>query len=229
MRRTGHSRKLVHQVTRGEGTDIFRIRQSSLEAHMPMLDEMWNAGCHNGAELWRRLKAKGFRGSLRVVGEWASRRRRAERASDQQLRKLRSARTIAHLMRTARDHLSKSETVTIAAIDVGVPMLVEARCLVDRFQAMIRTKAASDLDPWITEASTRPGHVFRQRHHARPRSRPCGHHGTLVERTNGGADHEAQAGEATDVWAREARSPASQDDRRRLIIEIASEPRFGAI
>jgi len=95
VRRTGHSRKLVRQVIRGERTDVFRIRQSSLEAHLPVLDEMWNAASRNGAELWRRLKAKAFRGSLRVVGEWAT-RRRAERASDQQLRKVPSARTIAH-------------------------------------------------------------------------------------------------------------------------------------
>ncbi len=153
VRRTGHSRKLVRQVIRGERTDVFRIRQSSLESHLPMLDEMWNAGCRNGAELWRRLQAKGFRGSLRVVGEWSTRRRRAERAFDQQLRKVPSARTIAHLMTTARDHLSKSDTVTIAAIETGVPMLVEARSLIDRFQGMIRAKAASDLDAWVTEAS----------------------------------------------------------------------------
>lgn len=118
-----------------------------------MLDEMWNGGCRNGAELWRRLKAKGFRGSLRVVGEWATRRRCAERASDKQLRRVPSARTIAHLMTTARDHLSKSDTVTIAAIERGVPMLVEARSLIDRFQTTIRTKSASDLDAWATEAS----------------------------------------------------------------------------
>lgn len=131
--RTGHGRKLVRQVIRGERTDIFRVRQSSLDAHLPMLDEMWNAGCRNGAELWRRLTAKGFRGSLRVVGEWATRRRRAERVSDQQLRKVPSARTIARLMTTARDHLSKSDTVTTAAIETGVPILVEARGLIDRF------------------------------------------------------------------------------------------------
>jgi transposase len=55
-------------------------------------------------------------------------------------------------MTTARDHLSRSDTVTIAAIEAGVPMLVEARCLIDRFQAMIRTRAADDLEAWITEA-----------------------------------------------------------------------------
>jgi hypothetical protein len=87
------------------GQNVFRVLQSSLDAQLPLLDELWASGCHNGAELWRRLHAKGFRGSLRVVGEWATRRRRAERASDQQLQKVPSARTIARLMTTARDHI----------------------------------------------------------------------------------------------------------------------------
>ena len=37
-RRTGHSRKLVRAVIRGERTDVFRVRQSSLEPHLPWLD-----------------------------------------------------------------------------------------------------------------------------------------------------------------------------------------------
>ena len=41
VRRVGHSRKLVRQVIRGERTDIFRTRESSLEAHLPLLDAQW--------------------------------------------------------------------------------------------------------------------------------------------------------------------------------------------
>lgn len=153
VRRTGHSRKLVRQVIRGERADVFRVRQSSLEAHLPLLDELWGSGCRNGAELWRLLKSRGFRGSLRVVGEWATRRRQGERASDQQLQKVPSARTVARLMTTARNHLSKTDTVTIAAIEAGVPTLVEARTLTDRFHSMIRKKVEADLDPWVADAS----------------------------------------------------------------------------
>ena len=79
-------------------------------------------GCHNGAGLWRRLQARGFRGSLRVVSEWRH-VAGGSRASDQQLQKVPSARTIARLMTTARDHLSKADTITIAAIEAGVPLL----------------------------------------------------------------------------------------------------------
>ena len=130
-----------------------RMRQSSLGSYLPFLDKQWASGCRNGAGLWRRLQARGFRGSQRVVGEWATRRRRAERASDQQLLKVPSARTIARLMTAARDHLSKADSITIAAIEAGVPMLVEARSLIDRFQSMIRKTVAPDLDPWIADAS----------------------------------------------------------------------------
>ena len=65
-------------------------------------------------------------GSEGVVREWATRRRRAETPDAQSLQRVPSARTIARLMTNGRDALSKSETVTIAAIEQGVPLLVEA-------------------------------------------------------------------------------------------------------
>ena len=55
-------------------------------------------------------------------------------------------------MTTARDHLSKADTVTIAAIEAGVPMLAEARDLIDRFQAMIRRRSS----PISIHGSPRP-------------------------------------------------------------------------
>ena len=151
-RQLGSSRKLIRQAVRGETGDAFRTRESTLDAYLPFLDAQWEDGCRNGAELWRRLRARGFHGSLRVVGEWTTRRRRAERAADQQLQKAPSAKTIARLMTIARDQLNKAESITVAAIEASAPALAEARRLVERFQTMIRKKITLDLDPWITEA-----------------------------------------------------------------------------
>jgi transposase len=153
VRRTGHSRGLVRKVLRGQRSDIFRVRESSLELHFQWLDAQWAAGERNGTELWRRLKRQGFRGCLRVVTEWATRRRQAENA-DGALSRTPSARTIARLMTIGRDELSKAETVTVAAIEGGVPLLVEAREISATFQAMIRKKSAIDLEPWIEKART---------------------------------------------------------------------------
>lgn len=152
VRRTGHSRGLVRNVLRGRRSDVFRGRESSLEPYLQWLDAQWAAGPRNGAELWRSLKARGFRGSLRVVTEWATRRRRAENAEAQGLRQPPSARTITRLLTINRDTLSKSETVTVAAIEDQVPLLVEAREIIAAFHAMIRRKSPPNLDPWLDQA-----------------------------------------------------------------------------
>src|SRR5271170_4145922 len=40
--------------------------------------------------------------------------------------------------------LSKAETVTVAAVEDGVPLLVEAREIIAAFQAMVRKKSLAD-------------------------------------------------------------------------------------
>ena len=84
------------------------------------------------------------RNTLRVVGEWTTRRRRAEKTDVETLRRIPSARTIARLMTVGRDTLSKAETVTVAAVEAGVPPLVEAREIIAEFHMMIRRRAAAD-------------------------------------------------------------------------------------
>lgn len=154
VRRTGYSRGLARKVLRGERSDVFRIRESSLEVHLPWLDAQWAIGRRNGAELWRQLKQQSFRGSLRVVAEWATRRRRADKADIDAISRTPSARTIARLMTVDRDGLSKSETVVVAAIERGAPSLVQAREVIAAFQAMVRRRLLVDLDPWLQRALT---------------------------------------------------------------------------
>jgi transposase len=50
------------------------------------------------------------------------------------------------------DLLTKAETVTVAAIEAGVPSLVEAREMIAEFHTMIRRKAEAELTPWIDRA-----------------------------------------------------------------------------
>jgi transposase len=152
VRRTGYSRGLVRKVARGQRSDVFRVRESSLELYLPWLDAQWTAGRRNGSQLWRQLKAQGFRGCLRVVSEWAGRRRRAEKVDGEALSRAPSARTIARLLTVGRNDLTKSETVTVAAIESGAPLLVAAREVIAAFQAMIRKKSLDDLDPWLERA-----------------------------------------------------------------------------
>lgn len=151
VRRTGHSRGLVRRILRGQRSDVFRSRESALEVFLPWLDARWAAGERNGAALWRQLQKQGFHGSLRVVAEWATRRRKADQ-TESGLTRTPAARTIARLLTIGRDRLSKSETVTVAAVESGVPPLVEAREIVADFQSMVRKRCLDALDPWLERA-----------------------------------------------------------------------------
>jgi hypothetical protein len=64
--------------------------------------------------------------TITEMRKWAKRRRRAETPDAQSLQRVQSARTIARLMTNGRDTLSKSEIITIAAIEQSVPLLVDA-------------------------------------------------------------------------------------------------------
>ena len=86
------------------------------------------------------------------MSEWATRRKRADKADAESLTRIPSARTIARLLTTSTDNLTKSETVTIAAIESGIPLLVTARDIIADFHLMIRRKAENQLAPWIDRA-----------------------------------------------------------------------------
>jgi len=152
VRRTGRSRKLVRAVLRSAEDEVFRSRSSSLAPWLVSLEAAWSGGCRNGAELWRRLRGEGFGGSLRVVGEWATRRRRSERADGAAAGKPPSVRSIARAMLVRRDRLTRSEAVMVAAIETALPALSAARGLVDRFHRMVRGRTPDALPSWIAEA-----------------------------------------------------------------------------
>ena len=153
-RSTGRSRKLVRTVLRGGDGDVFRCRIRMLEPHTPMLRAAWEAGCRNGAELWRRLCDNGFNVGLRVVTEWATRQRRSEKAGAELSRAAPPARLLSRLMTARRDDLSKADAVTVAAIERGVPTLAAARDLMERFHRMFRVRDTEALATWICDAST---------------------------------------------------------------------------
>lgn len=154
VRRTGRSRKLVRAIVRGGGAEGLRPRMSSLDAFLPRLEEEWVTGCRNGAERWRRAKAAGFAGALRVVTEWTTRRRRAASAAGILPSKPHSARTIARLLATRSNRPSPADAALAAAVERAVPALAVARDLVERFHAMLRSKTSADLDAWLGDSGS---------------------------------------------------------------------------
>ena len=156
MRRTDKSRGLVRKVIRGARNDIFRSRMNSLEPFLARLEAPWAGGNHNGATLWRAMKAEGFTGSLRVITEWATRQRQDEGTATQSAPPARipSARSIVRMMTTERDILSKTVARTITMIGDAVPGLTAARDLLDRFHRIVQHRKDKRLDEWLADAET---------------------------------------------------------------------------
>jgi transposase len=85
------------------------------------------------------------------VGEWAIRQRRAERALPIGVGKSPSARRIARLLTTARDHLSKADAVLVAQVEAVLPALARARSLADQFTCMVRNSSVDQLASWLAK------------------------------------------------------------------------------
>lgn len=152
VRTTGLSRQTVRRILRGTRDDVFRSRESSLDRWAERLEAEWGTGCRNGAELWRRLREAGFGGSLRVVTEWATRKRRsAARPERTGLPPIAapSSRVVARLLTSERDCRSAEALRIRVAVESACPALVVARNLLDRFAAMVASAKPDDLASWL--------------------------------------------------------------------------------
>ena len=208
-RQTGRSRNLVRSVLRDGDGDVFRCRSNILAPYLVRLGAEWDGGCRNDADLWRRLRAAGFRGGVRVVAEWATRRRRNEEAGLALSRTALPARLLSRLLTTRRDHLSRSEAILVATIETGVPALGGARDLMQRFHHMLRACGRRRRACALAGGGQRKFvRVIQQRHQNRPGRGESRAHRAVVERTSRGSDHQTEAGQTPDVWTRKARPVA---------------------
>ena len=150
-RTTGVARQTVRRILRGVRHDVFRSRQSSLDPWQLRLEAEWDGGCRNGSEIWRRLRAAGFTGRLRVVTEWATSSRRDEKTGQPAGASV-SARSIARDMTGERSSGSARTAMVNAIVEATSPALIEARSLMDQYHVMMRTREPEKLQQWIAAA-----------------------------------------------------------------------------
>jgi transposase len=180
VRGTGIARQTVRRILRGARDDVFRVRASTLDAWVEPLERGWKGGCRSGAALWRMIKAEGFGDSLRVVSEWATRKRRDAAAPSGRPRKAPSAKTLARLLTTQRESGSADAALLVAQATTAAPALLVARDLLDRFHALVRTRKPDLLDGWLEAARN----------------------GGLASFANGiAADHAAVRAAVTELWS----------------------------
>jgi transposase len=136
-------------------------------AHTVYLQERWAEGCRDAEALWRELRARGFRGSLRMVQravagwrETPGRRGRqphtlapAPGVQRPRPRPLSPRQALWLLLRPVEDLTAEEDALRQRLLD-GSPDIRAALTLVEGFRQMLRTRDPAALDPWLRAAET---------------------------------------------------------------------------
>jgi transposase len=134
-----------------------RPRGSSVDRHAEHLDQRWNEGCHNAAQLWREIQEQGFRGRLRTVQRWVAGRRGADPTPPGLGRTTRawptpSKQRAAWLVVADPEKMDATEQRFVDALIARSPELGGLVGLARRFSAMVRRRQAELLDGWLAAA-----------------------------------------------------------------------------
>lgn len=146
---------------------------SLLDPYQEHLRQRWRQGCRNASELWREIQTQGFTGSRSLVGRWV--RARREIPSDKTTNRSRpqflasatsmsltptstansttlpsSHQLVWVLLRQSgkRTELETSQWSRLRTLDI----VARADDLAQRFLALVRERASSQLDEWLADA-----------------------------------------------------------------------------
>jgi transposase len=154
----GAERKTIRRWLRVGAAPLWRKppRGSILRAYHEHLDRRWNEGCHNAAQLWRELVARGFTGRPGTVRRWAGRRRKGEppgTSANSATHQPPSTRQVTRLLMADGDLLSKAEQTLTTRLLAQMPSLAACVTAAKRLNNVLRRKSDERLDEILDHAA----------------------------------------------------------------------------
>jgi transposase len=169
------SRGTVYRYLRGQPESAaIRTRHvgSMLDPFLPYLCERWSAGCHNGKQLWRELRERGYRGSRKMVATWAQHQREAPAPSTPKKYlagpaappdqgpcparsarpRLPSSRRVSWFLLRDPASLRQGEQATLAALHAAAPELAAIQPLAQQFQRLVKERDVAAFRSWRESA-----------------------------------------------------------------------------
>jgi transposase len=140
---------------------------SLLNPYKPYLLERWNAGCHTAMRLLRELQQRGYRGRYGLVAAYARRLREAQGLAPGHRRPRQALPPVAEpvcpsltprratwlvLRREAKR--TEAEVQQLARLRAQAADVAEAIDLVQDFATLVRQRQPTQLDPWLTRATS---------------------------------------------------------------------------
>lgn len=114
----------------------------------------WEEGCHNASQIWREITQMGYSGKLRIVLEWATKRRRSHNSSKSRKAPAPlSPRRASWLFVKHEDELTEDERQFIERMRQTDEKVAEAYALGQRFVNMIQERQSKSLSPWLEDAT----------------------------------------------------------------------------
>ncbi|HYU76733.1 MAG TPA: ISL3 family transposase [Ktedonobacteraceae bacterium] len=143
-------------------------RPSPIDPYITYLRQRWEEGCHNGLQLWRELRAKGFKGSSKGIYHYLSTLSSSasslpkqgpagERSQEASLTQPHPLRTISVQKATwlffrKAEELKEEEQKTLQLIRQLNPGVETAYQLVETFLSMARQSKGEQLEAWLSTA-----------------------------------------------------------------------------
>jgi transposase len=129
---------------------------SRLDPYLPYLFQRWAQGCHNIAQLFRELEARGYRGSYASVHDNLVRRlqfggRKTPADASSKTPPLPTPRQAAFLFLGRPEKLRVEELETLTTLRQLHPEVDLAYDLVQQFAQMLRSRRGELLDPWLAQ------------------------------------------------------------------------------
>jgi len=154
-RQLGITRSTVYRYLRleeGAATERTHCSHSMLDAYLPYLCERFEQGCHNGVQLWREIKEKGFPGSRKMVAAWIAQQRTKQTPLSARQRTS-SSRQIAWFLLRSTETRTPTEQAIVCRIEELCPDLAQAGSLARDFGSLVRRHQEERLSAWVSAAS----------------------------------------------------------------------------
>jgi transposase len=134
-----------------------RWRKSSLDRYRDYLEQRWQQGCHNAAQLWRELREKGFKGRPRIVRDWML-KHHGTRASEAKkettvppVPRISPRQTAWHVLKQSESSLPYLEELFRRS-----PEIATAATVAREFFRVVRKRDLAAWEPWLQSALESP-------------------------------------------------------------------------
>lgn len=168
-RTLGLDRKTIRRWVRQGGPPLWTKpkRPTVLDPYQAGLEQRWQEGCRNAAQLARELERKGADVAPRVVRAWATRRRRegadhldAEPGQSVGGWRSPSIRHAARLLQADPDTISLRDRRFIDQLRHEAPEIQTSADLVQRLTKILRKQSNESLNAWCAAAAATPLATF---------------------------------------------------------------------